>query len=139
MMLALSVLTVACGRDAAPKMPRMADVLPNVPLPPQPTFVSRSGGEEALQLTVRSPVGPDEVAAYYRQLFKTKGWRIVNDARDQEGVVVLFAEQDGPPLWIRIRGADDGQGSLVDIAGARATQKHDSLKPPAAPLKKPSS
>jgi hypothetical protein len=59
MMLVLSLLLVACGRDAAPKLPRMVDVLPKVPLPPQPTFVSRSGGADALQLTVHSPVGPD--------------------------------------------------------------------------------
>lgn len=137
--LALSLALAACGREDAPQPPKLAEVLPNVPLPPQATFVSRSGGADALQLTVRSPARADVVAAYYRQLFKNEGWRLVNDAKDQEGAVVFFAEQNGPPLWVRIRNAEDGRGSLVDIAGARVTQKHDTAKTPPPPAPKPTS
>ncbi len=113
--------------------------MPNVPLPPQATFVSRSGGADVLQLTVRSPVSADAVAAYYRQLFKKNGWRLVNDAKDRDGAVVIFAEQNGPPLWVRIRNAEDGRGTLVDLTGARVAQKHDSIKAPAPPAAKPTS
>ena len=137
--LAVSLVLAACGREDAPKPPKLSEVLPNVPLPPQATFVSRSGGADALQLTVRSPARADVVASYYRQLFKKEGWRLVNDAKDQEGAVVFFAEQDGPPIWVRIRKADDGRGSLVDIAGARVTQKHDTTRTPAPPTPKPTS
>jgi hypothetical protein len=70
---------------------------------------------------------------YYRHLFKGKGWRLVNDAKDQDGAVVLFAEQNGPPLWVRIRSAEDGNGTLVDLAGARLTQKDDSAQVAAPP------
>jgi hypothetical protein len=136
---ALSLAASACGRDSEPKPPKFAEVLPNVPLPPQATFVSKSGGADALQLTVRSPARADVVAAYYRNLFKRDGWRLVNDAKDQEGAVVFFAEQDGPPLWVRIRNAEDGRGSLVDLAGARVTRAKDSTKVRAAPPAKPTS
>jgi len=133
------LVLAACGRADAPKPPNLAEVLPNVPLPPQPTFVSRSGGADALQLTVRSPAAADEVTSYYRQFFKKTGWRLVNEAKDREGAVVFFVEQDGPPLWVRVRKAEDGQGSLVEIAGARVTEKQDTTKASAPPAPKPTS
>jgi hypothetical protein len=131
---------MACGRDSPPKPPEFAEVLPNLPLPPQATFVSKAGGADALQLTVRSPVQTDLVVAYYRALFKRNGWRLVNDAKDQEGSVVILAEHDGPPIWVRIRKDDAGSGTLVDITGARMSQKRDSAKAPAPPaVSKPTS
>ena len=133
LVLVLSLGGAACGRDSEPKLPKFAEVMPNVPLPPNPTLVSKSGGVDALQLTVRSPAPADAVEAYYRHLFKSKGWRLVNDAKDQDGAVVLFAEQNGPPLWVRIRSAEDGNGTLVDLAGARVTQKTDSVQNGAPP------
>jgi hypothetical protein len=115
--LALTLALVGCG-DSAPKSPRVADVFPTLPLPPQPTLVSRSGGSEALQLTVRSPYKADAIAAYYRALFKTGSWQLVNDARDPEGAVVLLARQKGPPLWVRIRSTEDSTAALVELSGA---------------------
>jgi hypothetical protein len=133
--LALSLAALACNRDSAPKSPKLAEVMPNVPLPPGATFISRSGGADAIQITVRSPVGADAVAAYYRGIFKKGGWRLVNDAKDREGAVVLFAEQHGPPLWVRIKSEEGGTGTLVDLAGARLTRPPgpDTSKPPAPP------
>jgi hypothetical protein len=134
-LLALSIAVAACSHDTPPKSPKLAEVLPNVPLPPDAAFVSKAGGADAVQLTVRSPAQVDAVVAYYRELFKKGGWRLVNDAKDQEGAVVLFAEQDGPPIWVRIRNADDGRGTLVDIAGARVTLKPEAKRDSAAPVK----
>jgi hypothetical protein len=107
----------ACG-DQAPRTARLSEALPNLPLPPRPSFVSRAGGPDALQVTVRSPTSADSVATYYRQVFKRGNWRLVNDAKDAEGATVLFAKQNGPPLWVRIREAEDGPGSLVELSGA---------------------
>ena len=118
--LALSLAALACNRDSAPKSPKLADVMPNVPLPPGATFISRSGGADAIQITVRSPAGADAVAAYYRGIFKKGGWRLVNDAKDREGAVVLFAEQHGPPLWVRIKG-EEGERERSSISPARAS------------------
>jgi hypothetical protein len=120
--LALCLLLVAC-RDRPPQTPRVGEVFPNLPLPPQASFVSRAGGPDALQFTFRSPESADQVAAYYRKVFKQGGWKLVNDAKDAEGVVVLLAEQKGPPLWVRIRKADDGHGAVVELAGAVLAKK----------------
>jgi hypothetical protein len=112
----LCLALAAC--DRTPRAAKVSDALPNLPLPPQPSFVSRAGGPDALQVTVRSPASADSVATYYRQLFKRGNWRLVNDVKDAEGTTVLFAEQNGPPLWVRIRNAEDGPGSLVELTGA---------------------
>lgn len=120
----------ACA-DKPPKSPSLSEALPNVPLPPGASFVGRSGGSDALQLTVRSPNAADAVAAYYRQLLSKSPWHLVNDAKDAEGAVVLFAQQNGPPLWVRIRTAEDGRGTLVDISGA-VVPKRDSTETPVA-------
>jgi hypothetical protein len=112
----LCLALVAC--DRTPRTAKLSEALPNLPLPPQPSFVSRAGGPDALQVTVRSPASADSVATYYRQLFKRSNWRLVNDVKDAEGATVLFAQQNGPPLWVRIRNAEDGPGSLVELSGA---------------------
>lgn len=114
--LVLAAALAACA-DKTPKMARVEEALPNIPLPPEPSFVSRSGGPDALQLTVRSPANPDSVADYYRGVFKTGGWKLVNEAKDAEGATVLLAQQKGPPLWVRIHPADGG-GSMVELSGA---------------------
>jgi hypothetical protein len=114
---ALLVAALACSQDR-PKLPRMADALPNLPLPPRVSFVSRTGGPDALQVTVRSANSPESVTNYYRTLLNQGGWKLVNEAKDQEGATVLYAQQKGPPLWVRIRPAEDGAGTLVDLTGA---------------------
>jgi len=97
----------------------MAEVFPNLPLPPQARFVSRAGGEDALQLTVVAPLPRAEVEAYYRGALNRNGWKLVNQAKGADGDVVLFAEQKGPPLWVRIRSAPDTTSTLIEFSGAR--------------------
>jgi hypothetical protein len=97
--------------------------MPNLPLPPGATFLSRAGGSDALQLTLRSPMPPDQVTEYYRKLFKQGGWKLVNDAKDREGAVALLAQRNGAPLWVRIRKSDDGQSTVVELAGAVLSKK----------------
>jgi hypothetical protein len=113
----LCCLALAACSDKAPTA-KLSQALPNLPLPPQASFVSRAGGPDALQITIRSPASADSVATYYRQVFKGGNWRLVNDAKDAEGATVLFVEQNGPPLWVRIRKAEDGPGSLIQLSGA---------------------
>ena len=114
----LAVLALIGCRDKAPKMAQVYDVFPTLPIPPAASVVSREGSPEALKLTLRSNAKPDKVEAYYRQTFTKNGWRLVSDARDAEGAVVLLATQNGPPLWVRIRGAEDSVGTMVELAGA---------------------
>ena len=114
--LVLCAALAACA-DKTPKVATLDEALPNIPLPPQPSFVGRSGGPDALQVTVRSPADADAVANYYRGVFKTGKWKLVNEAKDAEGATVLLAHQNGPPLWVRIQPADGG-GSMVELSGA---------------------
>jgi hypothetical protein len=114
--LVLCTVLAACA-DKTPKMAQLNEALPNIPLPPNPSFVGRSGGPDALQVTVRSPATPDSVAGYYRGVFKSGKWKLVNEAKDAEGAIVLLAQQNGPPLWVRIHPADGG-GSMIELSGA---------------------
>jgi hypothetical protein len=114
---ALCVTLVACG-DKPPSPPKLSQVFSLLPLPPGATFVSRSGGADAIQITLRTPLRADSVAVYYRSTFKTNDWKLINDAKDKDGAVVLLAQRKDRPLWVRVRPDTSGSGSLVDLAGA---------------------
>ena len=114
----IALLVLIGCRDKAPEMATLHDVLPNLPLPPSASMVSREGSPEALKLTLMSPVSPAKVEAYYRETLSKNGWRLVSDARDAQGALVLLAHQDGPPLWVRIKGTSDSLATMVELAGA---------------------
>ena len=40
-----------------------------------------------------------------------------------DGSVALYAEQDGPPLWVRIWPTSDSAGTMVELAGAMVGKK----------------
>ena len=114
---------VACkdqdkDQDKEPQTPRFSEVFPKLPLPPNASVVSKSGGSDALQITLMSSAKAKDVETYYRAVLSRDGWRLVNDMRDRDGSVVLLAEQDGPPLWVRIRSTDDSAATIVELAGA---------------------
>ncbi len=129
--LALAVLLAGCA-DKAPTVAKLSDALPNIPLPPAAQFVDRTGGPDALQVTARSPAAPDVVANYYRGVFKTGNWKLVNDAKDAEGATVLFAQQKGPPLWVRIVSAGGDGGTLIQLSGAVLHRVDSSAAKPAS-------
>jgi hypothetical protein len=115
----LAVALLACGeKPAAPKSPSIGKVFPQLPIPPDAEFVSRAGGTEALQITLRTPAGPDAVAVFYRTVFKGNGWKLLNENKDRDGAVILFAQRKETPLWVRVRADSARGGSLVDLAGA---------------------
>lgn len=107
---------VAC-EDKSPQLPMVSQVFPNLPLPPQASVVSRSGSPEAMQITLTSSATAQDVEAYYRGALGKNGWRLVKDSRDSEGTIALLAEQEGRPLWIRIKGTDDGRATVIELAG----------------------
>jgi hypothetical protein len=114
----LAVLVLMGCRDKAPEMAQVQDVFPTLPLPPAASVVSREGGPEALKLTLKSHVRPAKVEAYYRETLSKNGWRLVSDSRDAQGAVVLLAQQNGRPLWVRMQSTDDSVATLVELAGA---------------------
>jgi hypothetical protein len=118
---------LACGSEPrAAKEPPIQQVFPNLPLPPEPELMSRSGSKDALQLTLRSPSDIAEVTEYYRGVLSRGKWRLVSDVKTGDGSTVLYAEQDGPPLWVRIWKPGDRPGTMVQLSGALAGK--DSLK-----------
>ena len=119
---ALAVMVAAslagCG-DRKPKPVDMAEVFPNLPLPPNARLVQHSKGEDAMQLVFESTASQAQVEAYYRGVFSETSWRLVSQAKDREGALVLLAEQQGPPLWVRIRPTDPAGTTVVELSGAR--------------------
>jgi hypothetical protein len=113
------VLAFACKQDQ-PKMPPLAETIPELPVPPDGEAISHAGGEDALQVRFKSPEGPEDVAAYYRNYFSKNNWRLVSDIKTREGVIVMYAEGTKRPLWVTITKAGGEDGSLIDIAGAKA-------------------
>jgi hypothetical protein len=113
----LCVALLGCGEKPT-HTPNIGEVFPQLPIPADARFVSRAGGPDALQITLRSEGRPDAVAGFYRSVFKTNQWKLINEAKDGDGAVVLFAERKQTPLWVRVRADSTGGGSLVDLAGA---------------------
>jgi hypothetical protein len=123
---ALVCATLAACGDRTPKQPKMADVFPNLPLPPGASLVGKSGGADALQLTLRSSRPSAEVEAYYKRVFSADGWRLVNQFKSPDGATVLLAQQNGPPLWVRII-PQDSTTTVVELAGA-VMERRDTTK-----------
>jgi hypothetical protein len=110
---------LGCG-DRPEKPADVSVALPNLPLPPQPTLVSRSGSANTLMITLSSPAKLADVEAYYHSVLTGPGWKLLKQSTDRTGAITMLAEQDGPPLWVRIRSQPDSSGTLVDLAGAVA-------------------
>jgi hypothetical protein len=118
----LAALALLAGcKDKEPEMPKVSEVFPNLPLPPQASVMSRSGSRDAMQITVMSPTKAKDVEGYYRSMLTRNGWKLANDMRDKDGSLVLLAEQDGPPLWVRIKSTDDSVATIVELNGAVMT------------------
>jgi hypothetical protein len=116
-LLVLSLL----GATACRKPVKRADISETIPLllvPPGGEVVSRTGSEDALQIRFHTRFGPDKVADFYRGVLSRPPWNLVSDQRTADSAIALYAERDGPPLWVTIRPAG-ASGALVDLAGAK--------------------
>jgi hypothetical protein len=114
----LLLLATACG-ETPKQFPKLSETIPNLPIPPGGQVVRTEGGTDALSIRYRTALAPEAAANYYRELLGRDPWRLVSDTRSPDGVVSLYAEHDGPPLWVSIRKADGAEGSFVDLAGAK--------------------
>lgn len=119
--IALAFLALACSEPK--KLPEISETIPNLPLPPSADILSREGGEDALKLEFRSTLAPDQIATYYRNVLSKAPWNLVGDTQQPDGTIALYAEQDGPPLWVTIRKADGATGTIVNLAGAKVKPK----------------
>jgi hypothetical protein len=125
----VAVFLAACGSEPrATRLPDASKVFPNLPLPPEAQLVSREGSEEALQIRLLSPSQADQVSGYYRDMLSSGKWRLISDVKNRDGSVTLYAEQDGPPLWVRIWPTSDGAGTMVELAGAVVAKRADTAQ-----------
>ena len=112
-------LILACESEPrGPKPPDFTKAFSNIPLPPNPEFVARAGSADALQITIRSAADLAQVTDYYRNALTQGSWRLVSDSKSPDGSTALYAEHDGPPLWVRIWKPADESGTMVQLTGA---------------------
>jgi hypothetical protein len=115
----LAGLVLACGSESrAPKPADLGAAFTNLPLPPDPELISQTGSADALQLTLHSPGDMDRILEYYRGILSTGNWRLVSDTKSPDGSVALYAEQQGPPMWVRIWKPKGQSGTMVQMTGA---------------------
>ncbi len=115
----LAVLALgACSGEQKVDMPELADVMPIVPLPPDSRSVGAVGSDEALQFTFMSEHSHEDMATYYRRMFTTAPWILISDAKTPDGGVILYVENDGTPLWVRIIRTSGAPGSTIQLSGA---------------------
>lgn len=121
MLLAAAVLATACGDKAAQEVeetpPSIAEVFPNLPLPPGGILLSQEGAGSAMQMIFSSTQPGDSIADYYREVLSAPPYELINESTNN-GVVSFFVEQDGPSMWVVVQGLEAG-GTLVTMAGAR--------------------
>src|SRR3954469_16206901 len=124
------VVLLACESESRkPKPPAFQDAFSTLPLPPNPELVSQVGGTGALQLTIHTPADERVIANYYRGLLSHGKWRLISDIKGKDGVTALYAEHDGPPLWVRIWQAGDRKGTMVQLTGAALEEDSTAAHP----------
>jgi hypothetical protein len=135
--IAAAALLACESEPPPPTLPAFGKAFSNLPLPPNPQIISRAGSADALQLTLFSPAETARVTDYYRSALTQGNWRLVSDTKSADGSTALYAEHDGPPLWVRIWKASDRPGTMVQLTGAvmardttRPKKPSDTTKPP---------
>ncbi|MGH7593407.1 MAG: hypothetical protein ACRELE_06095 [Gemmatimonadales bacterium] len=122
LMFALCATALVSGcHKPRPKEVDLSQVLPNIPLPPDPEPLVRETGTNAMQFVIASRAVPDSVVAYYRRVLSADPFRLMNE-RTAGKVTSFYAEQNGPSIWISVS-PNGTEGSLVIIAGASDSSK----------------
>jgi hypothetical protein len=128
--LAAFIALVSSCKDKPPELPQVSETMPDIPLPPRSSVVSRAGSEDALQITFQSSLPPDSLVAHYRRVLTSGEWTLVGDTRTADGAVALYAERAGPPLWVTIRKDSTSSGTLLTLGGAVVPSHPDSAATP---------
>jgi hypothetical protein len=113
--------------------PVLGKVLPNLPLPPDPTALTRESSADATQMIFTTPVAVDSILTFYRDLLGKPPYRLINESTNG-GITSFYVEQDGPSMWVAVQ-KNGTTGSMVTIAGAavdttkKAAPPADTTKP----------
>lgn len=133
---ALFLLPAACkDAEEQPEPISVSEAIPSIILPPNAEFVSRSGSQDAAQITYSTPLGVPAVADFYRGHLGKPPWRLQSDTRSADSAVVLYAEYSGRPVWVNMRTVEGK--THVTLAGAipgadtsyvrRQAEAHDTM------------
>ena len=120
----------ACKKEKPEEVPSALDVFPAIIMPPNASFVSKSGSKDALAVTLRTTLTTDAAANYYRLALRPPTWRLVSDAKDNQAATVLYAEHSGRPLWVRVWPDSEFNATFVEMTGAVAQLHPDSTQAP---------
>ncbi|HEY4319781.1 MAG TPA: hypothetical protein VGM77_01280 [Gemmatimonadales bacterium] len=130
---ALAAAAVAgCHKGRNTKQADLQAVFPTLPLPPGGELLTKEAGTDAVRLILVTPVGPDSVAAYYRNTLSNDPFHLVND-RVAGKTTSLYAEREdnSPSLWVVVspNGTDGSQVVLAAGAAAVASKPVSTAKP----------
>lgn len=116
----IAILTFAAAcHPSRPKLPELPAAFANLPTPPNAQFIGRSGGADVLMLTFSSPLEPDSVVNYYRQMFtRDTIYHLLGDNKGATGEEAFYVESSKRPMWVRVRPNAGGVGSVVELTGA---------------------
>lgn len=120
----------ACKKEKPEEVPSALDVFPAIIMPPNASYVSKSGTKDALSVLLRTSVKPDMAANYYRAALRPPSWRLISDAKDNQGATLLYAERGGRPLWVRVWPDSEFNATFVEMTGAVAKLAPDSTEAP---------
>ena len=120
----------ACKKEKPEEVPSALDVFPAIITPPNASYVSKSGTKDALALLLRTPVKPDAATNFYRAALRPPEWRLISDAKDNQGATILYAERGGRPLWVRVWPDSEFNATFVEMTGAVAKLHPDSTRAP---------
>jgi len=116
---ALVIASAGCDKPKTEvKEAPISETLPDLLMPAKASLVERSATEDALSITLRTPMKLDAVADFYRDRLSTAPWKLEADSRDNQGAVALYATRQGPPMWVRIWPDTAYNATLVQLTGA---------------------
>jgi len=116
---ALLALAGCVGREGTRQPVQNPPLLAGVPIPEAAQLLDTTSTSEARRALLAIAWRPDSVAAYYRDALPKAGFRIVRDLGDSLSRN-LYAERDGPPLWIQITAGRVSGISRFTLIGAVA-------------------
>ena len=128
--LGVALALSACKKEKPEEVPSALDVLPAIIMPGNSSFVSKSGSKDALAVLFRTAMKLDATVKFYRSALRPPEWRLVSDAKDNQGATLLYAERGGRPLWVRIWPDSEFNATFIEMTGAVAKLHPDSTKAP---------
>jgi len=126
---ALGAVLVGCigkesDRSAGGSAPQL---FKGVPFPREARVVDTSYTADAVRAVLSVDAPSSLVLAFYRRELPKAGFRIIGDVGDS-AEADLYAQRDGPPLWVQVRRGPRPGTARFTLIGAvgRATARRDS-------------